>query len=87
MDLEIIDQPVETNARVEIDRHSLVIDPATTFDTPSAPICQFIADKPSTTDDCKCGRPTKQGSSYCVHHHAICWITRDEDWSDTLNLE
>ena len=87
MDPGIIDRPVDANARAEIDRLSLEFDTATTIDTPGGQICQFIADKPTTSDDCKCGRPTKPGSSYCLHHHAICWITREEDWSDTLNLE
>lgn len=87
MNLGIIEQPVDVNARADINRQSPEIDIAGTTVLPATGICQFIADKPTTTDDCKCGRPAKPGSSYCLHHHAICWVTRDEDWSDTLNLE
>ena len=86
MDLSIIDQPVETNARAEFDRHSPETDTASTIVTPSDQICQFIAGDPTNSDDCKCSRPAKLGSSYCARHHAICWITRDEDWSDALGL-
>ena len=44
--------------------------------------CQFIAGKPSSSDRCKCSRPTKPGSSYCGRHHALCWTSEAEDWAD-----
>ena len=87
MDLGIIEQPVNINPRADIDRQPPVSDIAHADILPSAGTCQFIADKPTPTDDCKCGRQAKSGSSYCLHHHAICWVTRDDDWSDTLKLE
>ena len=34
--------------------------------------CQFIADKPTVDESCKCGREAKPGSSYCPEHHVRC---------------
>lgn len=86
MDQGIIERPVDTHGRADLDRHSPAIDRASTTVGSSDQICQFIAGDPTNSDDCKCGHPAKLGSSYCARHHAICWITKDEDWSDTLDL-
>ncbi len=34
--------------------------------------CQFIADKPTVDDACKCGREVKPGTPYCPEHHVRC---------------
>ena len=34
--------------------------------------CQFIADKPTVDDACKCGREVKPGPPYCPEHHVRC---------------
>ncbi len=35
--------------------------------------CQYIADKPSPDDTCKCGLPVKPRSPYCPEHDARCY--------------
>ena len=35
--------------------------------------CQYIADRPSPDDTCKCGREVKPGSPYCPEHDARCY--------------
>ena len=43
------------------------------FEEPPPGRCQFIAGRPGPDDACKCGRPTRPGSSFCPPHHARCW--------------
>jgi predicted DNA-binding transcriptional regulator AlpA len=40
--------------------------------------CQFIADEPTATDDCKCGRPTVEALPYCEEHFALCHVVEDD---------
>ena len=62
--------------------HVLDIDPPLGSVEARIKSCQFIAGKPSSSDRCKCAQPTKPGSSYCGHHHALCWTSDSEDWAD-----
>lgn len=47
------------------------------FEEPPPGRCQFIAGRPGPDDACKCGRPTRPGSSFCQPHHARCWTPVD----------
>jgi GcrA cell cycle regulator len=36
--------------------------------------CRYIAGQPAGLATLYCDAPTRPGSSYCPHHHAICWV-------------
>ena len=48
------------------------------FAAPAPRGCQFIAGDP-LTDASVCGNATAPGSSYCAHHHAICYRPAKEE--------
>ena len=37
--------------------------------------CRYIAGQPAGLATVYCDAPTQRGSSYCPHHHAICWVS------------
>jgi GcrA cell cycle regulator len=37
--------------------------------------CRYIAGQPAGLATVYCDAPTQRGSSYCPHHHAICYVT------------
>ncbi len=38
--------------------------------------CRFIAGEPRGDESVYCNRPKRPMSSFCPHHHAVCWIPR-----------
>lgn len=36
--------------------------------------CQWIEGEPDVDEPDFCGKPVQEGSSYCPHHHARCWV-------------
>lgn len=59
-------------------KHKMLIASVRSGAPPSKPpmTCQYIAGDPSAEDACKCGKPVKEGSSYCPEHHGLCHLER-----------
>lgn len=51
--------------------------PSQREDLADDPGCAFVIDEPSGRQ--ACGAPRRQGSSYCPHHHALCYVVSGSD--------
>ena len=51
--------------------------PSKQGNTEDDPGCAFVLDEPGGRR--ACGAPRRPASSYCPHHHAVCYVTSGSD--------